>query len=364
MSGRFSESQARPRRSRRVAAWIGVALALQALSPAMAQRDGRRRADSTFWNTDLSSPPPLSEEMLREVSVEPEVLEIVGRLDSNDYAERESATETLRVKDDWRLQMYALLAGDQITVEQRSRLLQVVRDQLVNTPRGALGIEMDRNAVARGGPLEIRIIDLIAGLPAERVLQIGDRIVAIDDQPLFLEDDLQSRVQSKRPGESVNVTIKRARIDDNGRVVRDERGEAVTDILKLDVTLGSAELLNRQRRDLRVLSNRVQTARQIEADAITQAFAPQPQLVGISGGSQQMLHDNPIDQHAAIINLLAQQELLADRSSDQVRMMREMWQRQLDDLVALSNHPGLTDDERDNMRRVAERFREIMNSEP
>jgi hypothetical protein len=44
-------------------------------------------------------------------------------------------------------------------------------------------------------------------------------------------------------------------------------------------------------------------------------------------------------------------------------MMREMWQRQLDDLVALSNHPGLTDDERDNMRRVAERFREIMNVE-
>jgi hypothetical protein len=177
-----------------------------------------------------------------------------------------------------------------------------------------------------------------------------------------MQEDLQSRVQSKRPGDMVAVSVKRAQVDENGRVLRDANNEPVTEIMRLEFALGSAELLNEQRRDLRVVSNSVQTARRIEADAITHAFAPQPVVVTVPGGTQGMSHQNPIDQHPAIVNLLVQQDMLSGRNLDHARMMRDVWRQQLADLIDLSNHPGLTDDERARMRRVAERFTEIMNA--
>lgn len=336
-------------------------LALAGAGKASAQIELRLQQQNPFSTIDQVTP-PFSREQLKNISVEPEVLNIVVRLDSDDFAEREAATETLRGNENWRMQLYALLAGEELSVEQRCRLLQVVRDQLVNIPRGALGIEMAPMLPMRGGPLEIRIVDLIPGLPAERVLQVGDRIIEIDGQPLFMEDDLQSRVQSKRPGDSVGVTVRRAKLDENGKVIKDANDEPVTEILRLNIALGSAEILDRQRRDLRVISNRVQTARRIEADAIIYAFAPQAQLVNVQGGMRSLSHEDPIDQHPAIINLLVQRDMLNDRNPEQTRMMQEMWRRQLADLVDLSNHPGLTEDERDRMRQVAERFMEIMNA--
>jgi hypothetical protein len=322
-----------------------------------------RRQQEALSAIDLSMP-ALDEQTLRDIVIEPEVRSVVAQLDSDAFATREAASDILRRRDDWRQQIYALLAGESLSVEQRCRLLQVVRDQLVNTPRGALGIEMAPMLPMRGEPLEIRIVNLIAGLPAERVLQVGDRIVAIDGQPLFLEDDLQGRVQAKRPGDAVHVTVKRAHVDDNGRVVRDDKGEPITEVLELDIILGSADILDQQsRNNMRTVSNRVRTARRMEADAVTQAFAPEPQEVAVSSGTPLLLEPDPLDEHPVIVNLLTQMELLNGQTPDQVRMMRDMWRRQLADLIDLSNHPGLSPEERDRMRLLAERFIELMNAE-
>jgi|SoiMethySBSTD1v2_1073268.scaffolds.fasta_scaffold00116_27 PDZ domain-containing protein len=366
MAGRFDITQ-------RSTCWRIVLAALMLLSccdvaGAVNVRRGRRgewrRQQEALSAIDLSMP-PIDFDSLQDVVIEPEVRTVVDQLDSEDFTQREAASDALRSKDQWRQQIYALLAGETLSVEQRCRLLQVVRDQLVNTPRGALGIEMAPLLPMRGEPLEIRIVDLIAGLPAERVLQVGDRILAIDRQPLFLEDDLQSRVQSKRPGDAVHVTVRRAKVDDNGRVVKDANDEIVMEVLEFDITLGSADVLDKQsRNNMRTVSNRVRTARRMEADAVTQAFAPEPQDVAISGGMRMVMQPDPLDEHPVIINLLTQQEMLIGQTPDQMRMMREMWGRQLTDLIDLSNHPGLSPEERDRMRRLAERFAQLMNAEP
>lgn len=341
-----------------------AAVVLILATPAFAQRDFRRmQRDDPLLTIDQIGP-PFNLDELRDVSVEPAVLELVQKLDSPDFKEREAATEVLRTSDQWRMQMYALLAGETLTVEQRCRLLQVIRAQLVNMPRGALGIEMAPQQLVRGGPIEIRIVDLIPGLPAERVLQVGDRIVAIDNQPLLVEDDLQSRVQSKRPGDSVAVTIRRAKVDDNGKVIRDQAGEPVTEVLNLQIALGSAEVLERQNRNLATVSQRVRNARRIEADAVTYAFAPRPQVVGLPSGQRMAGRDDPLDQHPVILNLLVQMEMINDRNPEQVAMMREIWRRQLSDLKVLAQDPSLSADERQRMQRVAERFWELMNETP
>jgi hypothetical protein len=356
----------------RAAAWAGAparrlaaaALGLALAMPAHAQRDFRRmQRDEPLLTIDQIGP-PFSLDELRDVSVEPAVLDLVQRLDSPDFKEREAASEALRTNDGWRMQMYALLAGETVTVEQRCRLLQVIRAQLVNMPRGALGIEMAPQQLVRGGPIEIRIVDLIPGLPAERVLQVGDRIVAIDNQPLLIEDDLQSRVQSKRPGDTVAVTIRRSRVDDNGKVIRDQAGEPVTEVLNLQIALGSAEVLERQNRNLATVSQRVRNARRIEADAVTYAFAPKAQVVGLPSGQRMAARDDPIDQHPVILNLLVQIEMINERNPEQVAMMQEIWRRQLSDLKQLAQDQTLTADERQRMQRVAERFWELMNATP
>jgi hypothetical protein len=352
----------RPRQHRASIAATALAAALLSDPECLGQIEGRLQAPDGFSRTDSISA-PFSREYLRQIPVDSDVLAAVALLESEHYAVREAATEQLLKDDERRMQLYALLAGDGLTVEQRYRVLQVVRDQLVNTPRGALGIEMAPFLPARGEALEIRINNLIAGLPAERVLQVGDRIIAIDSQPLFMEDDLQNRVQSKRPGEKVSVMVRRPKVDDNGKVIKDAAEEPVTETLVFEIELGSAEILDQQRDRVVVRPSTVQASRRIEAKAIMYAYAPQPLPLTIRGGAQQMAHEDPIDDHPAIINLLIQQEMLADRNEQQVRMMRDMWVRQLADIVELSNHPGLSEPERDKLRKVAERFTEIMNGE-
>lgn len=324
----------------------------------------RQRAFDQFNQPDRydSVAPSFSREQLKNIAIDADVLEIVRLLDSDDYTTREKATDQLRKDEARRMQLYALLAGDSITPEQRYRLLQIVRDQLINTPRGAMGIEMEPQpwGMRGAGPLEIKIMNLVPGFPAERVLQVGDRIVAIDAQPLFTQDDLRDHVQLKRPGDTIKVTLKRPKVDENGKMLRDANNDPVMDVLVLEVPLGSADALDRQRRDL-MGPSRVQTQRRVEADEIMYAFSPQPKAIPIKGGAAKMTHQDNIDNHPAIVNLRMQQEMFGDRNGEQAKIMRDMWQRQLIDLQQMANHPGLSPKEREEMRRIAERFAQLMN---
>ena len=98
-------------------------------------------------------------------------------------------------------------------------LARQVMDQLVKhgkVARAALGVlvtdadELDAEAV---GLKEIRGVEVTGfpdGSPAERAgLQMGDIIVAIDDQPVEYTAQLQQTVGFRRPGETVKVEVAR-----------------------------------------------------------------------------------------------------------------------------------------------------------
>ncbi len=317
-----------------------------------------------FAAIDRLADEPYSRDQLQNVSVDGDILEAVRLLDADDFAVREQAMAQLLKAADRRIQLYALLAVGMLSPEQRYRLLAIVRHQLLNAPRGAIGVEMEPPMFAQGGPIEIRIVDLIAGLPAERVLQVGDRIIAIDGNPLFAQDDLQSRIQAKKPGDPINITVKRPKVDDNGRVIKDADGEVEVAVMTFELQLGPAELLEKRNRQrgLNVRGNRIDNARRMEAEAITYAYAPKPRPIRIKGGTAQLTQEDEIDQTADIVNLRLQQEMLIDGNPEQLRVMQEIWRRQLADLLERSQEPGLTDEKRDHLRRVAERFMQVMNA--
>ncbi|HRP64188.1 MAG TPA: PDZ domain-containing protein [Phycisphaerales bacterium] len=206
-----------------------------------------------------------SDEELLAVPVSDEVRRLVALLDSDDYTEREQAMQSLITTRESNRQLYAVLAGSEgpLSVEQRQRVLGALIERLINTPRGALGIRMDT-----GGPgrevNEVRIVDLIPGLPAERVLRIGDRITHIDDQPISLADDLISLVQSRRPGESVNLTVLRPNLPGQ------EPGDTK---LHLSVELGSSELLVDPLSGMPT-SSRFDATRRAEASTAELRFGP------------------------------------------------------------------------------------------
>ena len=322
--------------------------------------------------------PPFTREELKSIAIDGDLLASVQLLDSDDYPAREKATAQLRQDETRRIQMYALLSRDTLTPEQRYRLLRIVRDQLINMPRGAIGIQMERLPMMWGGnngaPLEIKISDVIGGFPAERLLQVGDRILALDGQPLFNEEELRERVQSKRPGDKVSITIKRAKVDENGKALHDADGLPVTETLTLDVPLGSAEKLD-SRRDLNTGPSAVQNRRRIEADAIAYAFALQPLTIAIKGGAARLAHgpaagsgggngdeDSDIDRDPTIVMLREEQAMLDQMSPQQAQNRREQWQRRLAELQMLATYPGLSPQDRDRNRRVLDRYLQLLKS--
>jgi hypothetical protein len=334
-------------------------------APLAAQVMEWRIEQDPFAAIDRLAAEPYTREQLQNVSVDGDILDLVRLLDADDYAVREQATTELLKQDNRRIQLYAVLALGTLSVEQRCRVLQVVREQLVNAPRGALGIQMDPPMFIPGGPIEIRIADLIAGLPAERVLQVGDRIVALDGNPLFTHDDLQSRIQAKKPGDPINVTVKRPKVDDAGRLVRNEAGDMIAETLTFEMQLGPAELLDQRNRQqgLNIRGNRIDQARRVEADAITYAYAPRPRPLTVTSGAALLSReDDDVERAGEIINLRMQQEMLADVGPAQLRAMQDMWRQQLAALLERAQRPGLTDAERDYLQRVADRFVQIMNA--
>jgi serine protease Do len=120
-------------------------------------------------------------------------------------------------------------------------LARQVMDQLVKhgkVARAALGVlvtdadELDAEAV---GLKEIRGVEVTGfpeGSPAERAgLQMGDIIVAIDNQPVEYTAQLQQTVGFRRPGETVKVDIARrggVRKSYNIRLTSTERTEERT----------------------------------------------------------------------------------------------------------------------------------------
>ena len=72
-------------------------------------------------------------------------------------------------------------------------------------------------------PPEITIVEACAGVPAYGKLQVGDRVLAIDDQPVSELADIGPLVQTHQPGEPTTVTYSREGATETTRIVTGRR---------------------------------------------------------------------------------------------------------------------------------------------
>ncbi|MBT8486512.1 MAG: PDZ domain-containing protein [Phycisphaerales bacterium] len=220
---------------------------------------------------------------LARVKVRPRIRALADDLDATEFATREAAMDTLLQGAAAIGELCVLLEGDDLSVEQRTRLLLVVQNRLRNAPRGAVGIRMQWRGGRDGNPGAVEIADLLPGLPAERVLELGDQVIQVDGQPLRASSDLVVLVQSKAPGESVELLVNRVRRDERGDLIIDDAGKVQYDELELTLELGDANDLEDPTGTL-APSGAVEQTRAREAIAAAVRYARPPRFVAIAEG--------------------------------------------------------------------------------
>ncbi len=170
-------------------------------------------------------------------------LSAVAELDAKEFARREAASARLGLSSVPAEVIFAILARGELSVEQCERLLAIAQDKVLALPRGALGLRMQPSGDPRNPGVEVLL--LLPGMPAERVLKIGDRIERIDDRPLATSSDLVEIVQSKMPGDHVRLSIARQQRDERGKPKLDPAGGFIDDRMEFDVALTTAVDLDR-----------------------------------------------------------------------------------------------------------------------
>jgi len=310
------------------------------------------------------------DETLRGIEIDSVLLDRVAMLNSESYSAREQATADLLDAPHENMQFYAVLAQADLTAEQRMRLLTILQRRLMDAPRGAVGISM-RPHRALDGTTHVEVIDLIEGLPARQVLQIGDRITHIDGKPLDSPDQLRLNVQSRRPGEQINLTVLRPRRDERGRPLPDDDGN-VHDELQLELTLGSADVLDEVNSARGSSNNAVEHLRRQQAQAIMERFGPQHDSIEIDRErfsindedaadhvTQRMLA-RFVEQHPAIVQIRQHRRMLEENGMDPPNVLRAQWMETETRLQSQLEFGDLSDDHRMVLEAVLDRFRELM----
>lgn len=235
--------------------------------------------------TDASVIPQRAQ--LEAIELPEALIAIVNRLGEADYETRQQATDELHSRDFSINELLAVFVQLSPGPEQRQRLLGVIQDQLINAPRGAVGISMQQRNREDGEGVEVIVTDLIEGLPAERVLEIGDRITHLDGRIFESMNDLPTLVQTKRPGETVELTVLRLKRDVAGGVVMDQQGQQVHEEMEITIELGSAELLRDPIAGRPTQQSEVQRQRVRQMRAIEQQFAAETKQVEIREQSEE-----------------------------------------------------------------------------
>ncbi len=149
---------------------------------------------------------------IRTAKVPVDVRPLVNLLDGGEWAIREEAARSLEAHPTRDEALLRILDQDELTEEQRQRLMNVIARRILLRERGALGIRMNtRVGFAEGGIAGVEITQLIAGLPAERVLKVGDVITRIDERDIRVNTDLITHVQRMQPGQVIDVRVLRPR---------------------------------------------------------------------------------------------------------------------------------------------------------
>lgn len=283
----------------------------------------------------------------------------VAQLEDPSYLQREEATQALLDLDLDRTRLYALLEREGLTAEQRQRLIAVFREQLVKIPRGAVGIRMNWSLRAPGGPGEVEITELVEGLPAERVLELGDRISHVDGRPLLTQNDLVTRVQRKLPGEHVMLTVHRPRLDEDGKQIIDEGGRPAYEVIEAKLELGSAELLINPDTGLPERGGPVEADREREARTIAAEYGLQPRPIVIRGLHPELLTDDLdtlVELHAAIRMIRTERRLIQERRLEVTSSIKARWAHQLALLQGQLADEGLEPHERMYLEKVVDLY--------
>ncbi len=177
---------------------------------------------------------PTQKEILSTI-VDEKIKQIVAQLDSPDFTRREEATRQLVSENISRRQICKVLLANDLSSEQRHRLVDWLRSDLKTTPHAAIGIRIVRRKMNE----EIVVEALIEDLPAIEVLEPGDKVVALDGLTITHWEQFLQSISSRKPGDKVTVTVKRstkrnANIDDQKSEMQE---------LNFELILGSDDYL-------------------------------------------------------------------------------------------------------------------------
>lgn len=206
---------------------------------------------------------------LEFVTVDPALAKLVAMLDHAMFGAREKAMQRLLGGPVDRSQICKMLAGSELSSEQRHRLLTLLRYDLLNAPRGAIGIVIDRRKL----PNNIIIEQLIEHLPAIEVLEPGDRITQLDGKPAPDWVFFRRSIEARKPGDIVSITIERL-LDD----ARDDADTVQLQTLNFELALGSSDLL-RDPATGQVQVSPVQSTRAADAYQAAVRFGPRPRRI-------------------------------------------------------------------------------------
>ena len=312
-------------------------------------------------------PPALpGPEELTAVRIDPALRRLVQRLDDDAFAVRQEAMNALLAAQVDARRLCALLAEDDLSAEQRCRLLLLLHRQLILAPRGALGISMVARSDDPGG---IEVIDLVEGMPSQRVLQIGDRITRIDGRHVRSGDELIILVQAKQPGDEATLTVMREKRDEEGRLVRDAEGRKAYQSLNVVIELGSSAELVSPNPALALRTGPVEAAREAEMNEAMRRYAPRPRQLAlrhegegadfIASAQSTPTVRSAADARRLLQELQIQLILIAERRLARDEALTETWRRQLEALEALSRSRDLPESERAAVKAIAERFAEL-----
>jgi len=256
--------------------------------------------------------PTLLEGDFSRIVVDPELARLVASLDDPSFAVREQAEAAILVRRAPLSAMLALLSREDLSAEQRQRLVGVVSEQVERIPRGALGIRMD---TAREVGQGVVVSGFVEGMPAAHVLEAADRIVAIDDAPTPTTTQLIGAVQRRLPGEVVRLRIHRG-------------GAAVP--IEIDVVLGSVEQLEQDANDPLARQNPVLAERTAFIAELRRRFGP-PTTTLRAGTSAEVDAPpvDPIEGHPEVARLRRYLAMVDSGALVDVSSLRPLWQRRI-----------------------------------
>lgn len=179
---------------------VACAMLLLTANHATAQQSGNE-------NTNVFSGLPTPAE-IASTKIDEAVKQIVKQLDSQSFAQRELATQRLISNNIDRRQTCKLLSNNDLSLEQRHRLVNYLQYDLRTTPHAAIGVRINlRRARANE---EVIVEALIENLPAIEVLEPGDQVISLDGIPVNNFDQFRQLISSRKPGDNVAVRVKRS----------------------------------------------------------------------------------------------------------------------------------------------------------